>query len=212
MALSNYTELQAAVLDFMTRSDLTGNVADWITLAEARLNRELDPVETDQALTGVIDSRELDVSAYAIVEAMSLYRIDSSGNEDELTEKADFARRATSGVPRFWDYLPYTSKIILDCPLDAAYTFRLRYRQRFALSDGAPTNWLLANHPDVYLAASIVWGGGFVANYTQAAGFKAILDEAIPEVRSIIAQSKRGVLTLDPALTSMNRGYYDGVQ
>lgn len=212
MALDTFANLKTSILDWMARSDLTGNVAEWITLAEARLNRELQPVEVDQSLTGVVDSREIDVSAYSIVEAMSLFLVDTAGDEDELTEKADFERRATSGVPRFWDYRPHASagKIIFDCPLDTAYTFRLRYRQRFALSDSATTNWLLTNHPDVYLAASIVWGGGFTGDFTKAAGYKSVLDEALPEIRNIIAQSKRGVLTTDPALTNLRSSYYDG--
>ena len=41
MALSNYTELQASVADFLNRSDLTAVIPDFITLCEADLNRQL---------------------------------------------------------------------------------------------------------------------------------------------------------------------------
>lgn len=214
MALDTYSSLKTSVLDWMVRADLSGNAADWVTLGEARLNRELNPVETDQSLTGVSDSREIDVSAYAIVEALALYLIDSgTSDERELIQKDDFARSGTSGEPRFWDYLPHASagKIIFDCPLDAAYTFRLRYRQRFALSDSATTNWLLTNHPDVYLAATLVWGSGFVEKFQEAGGFKTLLDEAIPSIRSLIADSKRAVATVDPALSRIGRrSHYNG--
>lgn len=214
MALSNFSDLKTAILDWMVRADLSGNAADWVTLAEARLNRELNPVEVDQSLTGTSDSREIDVSAYSIVEALSLYLIDSAtSDERELTHKDDFARSGTADEPRFWDYLPHasTGKIIFDCPLDQAYSFRFRYRQRFALSDSATTNWLLTNHSDVYLAACLVWGSGFVEKFQEAGGWKTILDEGIPSVRNIIAQSKRAVASVDPALTKIGRKpYYDG--
>ena len=50
MAISTYAELQTAVTDWMARSDLSGNAADFITLGEARLNRKLPLRElTDQA-------------------------------------------------------------------------------------------------------------------------------------------------------------------
>jgi hypothetical protein len=216
MALNTYSALKAAVLNWMTRADLSAEPADWITLAEARLNRELNPVEVDQTLTGTLNSREIDVSAYSIVEALALYIVDSdTSDEAELTQKSDFARDSRSGEPVFWDYLPHASsgKIIFNCPLDAAYTFRFRYRQRFALSDVNTTNWLLTNHPDLYLSATLVWGSGFVEKFQEAGAFKSMLDESLASVKSIISQSKRAVLTVDPALRPKARdGSYDGTE
>jgi hypothetical protein len=213
MALSTYSELKTAVQDWMVRTDLSGNVADWITLAEARLNRELNPVETDQALTGVLDSREISVSAYSIVEPIGLFLVDTNGDERELVKKSSFPYSDTSNPPSYWEYDPDASagKIKFDCPLDSAYTFRFRYRQRFALSDSATTNWLLTNHPDVYLSASLVWGSGFVQKFQEAGAFKTMLDEGLVSVKHIIAQGSRAVLSVDPALTATAmRGTYDG--
>jgi hypothetical protein len=203
MALSTYAELTTAIQDWMVRTDLSGNVADWITLAEARLNRELNPVETDNTLTGVADSREISTSALSVVEPIALYLIDTAtSDETEITKKDDFARDATSGEPRYWRFVQHAStpKIIFDCPLDAAYTFRFVARVRFALSDSATTNWLLTNHSDLYLATSIFWGGMFTDEDAKAVKYKLVIDDALPSVRNIIAQSKRAVATVDPAL------------
>ena len=41
MALSTFTELKDAIADWLDRSDLTARIPDFITLAEARLNRDL---------------------------------------------------------------------------------------------------------------------------------------------------------------------------
>ena len=41
MALTNYTELQASIADFLNRSDLTSVIPDFITMAEADMNRTL---------------------------------------------------------------------------------------------------------------------------------------------------------------------------
>ena len=41
MALGNYTELQASIADFLNRSDLTLVIPDFITMAEADMNRTL---------------------------------------------------------------------------------------------------------------------------------------------------------------------------
>lgn len=213
MALDTYANLIAAVQNWMARSDLSGNVADWITLAESRLNRVLGAVEVDQALTGVVDSRTLDVSAYSVIAPIALYVADNAtSDEREVLQRASgsFEHVASSGAPRFWA-LDGTS-IDLDRPCGSAYTFRFRYRQRFALSNIVTTNWLLTNYPDIYLAATLMWGGGFTDNLNSAATFKAILEEGIPEVQHVIALSKRGVLTVDPALVTVpRRGTYQGI-
>ena len=205
MALATYDDLKASVSTWMARSDLSGNVADFIMLGEAHLNRELPAVETDATLTGVIDSRSIDITSLSLVSPIALFLVDANGDETELFPRSDgtFPYSGTPGEPRIWAL--DGSKIDFDCPLDAEYSFRLRYRQKFALSDSAPTNWLLTNHPDVYLAASIVWGGVFAQDSQIASIFEAVLNKGVPAVKSAIAQTKRAVLTVDPALQPRHR-------
>lgn len=204
MPISNYTQLQQAVGDWMARADVLGNAADFIALAEARLNRELNPVEVDAALVGSIGSRTIDISSLAMVEPIELF-VHVLGGEAKLLPRAigTFPYLDTTGTPALYGIDGQT--IAFDRPCDQAYPFRFRYKQKFALSDQAPTNWLLSEHPDVYLAASVMWGGVFVQDGGYAASFKTVLDETIPSIRSAIAQKKRGVLTVDPALQSTAR-------
>jgi len=208
MAISTYSELKTAIADYMARSDLTGNVADFITLAEARLNRLLKMVETDTTLTGIASSRRIDISSVSLVQPIALFVV-VEGDEVEVTRKTDgsFAYDDTNGQPSFWSI--DGTNIDFDCPLDQAYSFRFRYQGRFALSDAAPTNKLLTDHPDVYLAASIVWGSVYIKDVSQAAGFKSLLDEFIAETKNVLSQSKRGQLTVDPALVRAPYGHWE---
>lgn len=207
MPITNYTELKSAVTTWMTRGDVAGQAADCITLAEAALNRELNPVEVDATLAGVLDSRSIDISSLAMVDPIALFLADTGRNEVEITMKdqGTFPYRVSSAYPRFWSI--DGTNIDFDCPLGQAYPFRFRYRQRFALSDASPTNWLLTNHPDVYLAASIVWGGVFIQDDPTMARWASILNSALPSVRSTIAQSKRAIASVDTALMSRRRYY-----
>jgi hypothetical protein len=207
MALANYTDLKAAVANWMARSDVSGDAADFVTLAEARLNRELPAVETDATITGTINDRRIDITAQSCVEAKALFLAKTGYDERPLTKQEDgtFPYLTTSGEPDQWAI--DGTNIDFDRPLDQAYPFRFRFRQRFALSDGSPTNWLLTNHPDIYLAAVLVWGGVFIQNFAYASPFAQALEAGIPSVRSIIKKSQRGTLRVDPALTS--RGRYD---
>ena len=212
MALANYSDLKTAVGDWLARSDLSGNAADWITLAEAKLNRELNPVEEEATLTGTTSSRTIDVSSLSIVEPMALFITDTnSGDERELAKRDSFPYDSTVGEPTQWAYDATDAEINFDRPCDAAYSFRFQYRERFALSDSATTNWLLTNHPDVYLAASLVWGNLFQQKTELALPFVQVLERGIPEVRNIIAQQHRAVANIDPALLRVRmNSYYDG--
>jgi hypothetical protein len=208
MALANYSDLQASVADWLERSDMTAVIVDCITLAEARLNRELGPVETDASLTGVADSRELDISALSLVEPVRLWIADpSSTDEAELQQQSpsNLAYAETSGTPSQWSMNTLTS-LELDRPCDRAYSFRFRYRQRFALSDNATTNWLLTNHPDIYLAASLMWGAGYQESFANGAVWQGILDTNLPAVARQLAKQRKGTLRVDPALARIGSG------
>ncbi len=200
MTFATKADLKTQVLDFMARSELTGNVDDFITLAESRLNRELDAVETDTTLTGVVDSRRIDISALSIVEPIALLLAETGCDEVLLTPKPDgtFPYIDSSGRPRYWAI--DGTNIDFDRPLDGAYPFRLRYVQRFSLANDASTNWLLTNYPDVYLAAVVTWGFIFIKAKEDTSFYKAILDDALPSIKRVISRSKQSVLTVDPML------------
>ncbi len=210
MALSTYAELQASVLDWMKRASQSANAPDWITLAEARLNRELGPVETDASRTGTVDSRVISISALTIVQPIALWFTEAGGGDErplQMQSAGNMAYVETSGRPRMW-CVDSTTSIKLDRPCDTEYAFRFRFRERFALSDSSTTNWLLTNHPDIYLAASLMWGGGYNEDWPNGSVWKSVLDEAIPQVKHVIAQSKRGMLRTDPALNMRRRATY----
>lgn len=207
MALSTYSELQASVASWLERSDMTTVIVDCIALAEARLNRELGPVETDASLTGTVDSRSLDISALSLVEPIELW-VANPSNEDEREVQqqspSTMAYADTSGPPQQW-VMASTSALKLDRPCDQAYAFRFHYRQRFALSDSATTNWLLTNHPDIYLAASLMWGAGYQEAFPNGAMWKGVLDEQLPAVAHTLAKQRKGTLRVDPGLANIGR-------
>lgn len=210
--MADYNELKADVTNWMAREELSGDVAKFITLAEAHLNRELPAVETDATVTGVVGSRRIDITSQSMVSPIALFLVDPNNlGEIELTPKADgtFPYSDVSYRPSVWAI--DGDAIDFDCPLDQPYSFRFRFRQKFALSDSAPTNWLLTNHYDAYLAAVLMWGGVFTQDSQYASTFVSILDRVIPSVKSAIASKKRAVASVDPALSSIGRRpYYNG--
>jgi hypothetical protein len=71
----------------------------------------------------------------------------------------------------------------------------------FVLSADSDTNWLLDNYPDIYLAASIVWGGAYTKNTDEVSGWNSLLSEGVEELlwENARAESKE-TLSTDIAL------------
>ncbi len=200
MAISTYAELQTAITDWMARSDISASAEDFITLAEARLNRILEPVATTATLTGTISSASVDISSLDIVEPEALWASDGN-TESFVTPQAlgTFQTTDIEGQPSFWAI--EGSNIRFERPCDQAYSFRFIYTARLGLSDVVTTNEFLRKHPDMYLCASIYWGCVYIQDEAKAASARSMWDEFLAEVRSNEAQKKRAVLRPDTALS-----------
>lgn len=203
MTIASYSDLKTKAASWVRRAGLASFVAevpDHIALAEARLNAELGPLETNVSLTGSIGSRSIDISAYTIVEPIALWIAPTGDDEQRLQPQspANLSFLVTSARPKQWAY--DSDSIVFDCPLDTAYPFRFRHRGRFALSDSSTTNWLLESRPDIYLAATLMWGAGYLESWTNGQVWKQLLDEELPKVKHTLAKGRKGTLRVDAAL------------
>lgn len=208
MAITNYSELQTAITDYMARNDISGKATEFIALAEARLNRQIESISSTAVLNGVTGQNYIDITSLNIIEPLSMY-VDGIIHEFSITPKpqGSFPYFELPATPCNWaiETVADLTYIRFDRQLDVPYTFRFTYQGRFALSDAVPTNEFLTHFPDVYLAACIVWGCAYIKDVPSAANWKALLDEGIAEAKSTYAQSKRSVLTVDPMLRRRTR-------
>jgi hypothetical protein len=210
MAFTDKAALKTALASWMHRSSISTQADDVITLAQAGFNRTLPAVLTTQSLTGTADSNEISVSAYSVTEPISLFLAESGIDEVGLTPKryGTFEIRSSSSRPVYWAYRDDTDKLYFDCPLSGAYPFRFVFKQSFGLATDGATNWLLTNHPDVYLAGCIVWGSLFTDDDGKAGKWDSVLTNGMKEIKAQISRQNRGTLTVDPALAA-SRSYFN---
>lgn len=208
MAITTYDELKAAVLDWMARTDVTATTGDFVSLAEARLNRELGPITTDATLTGTAGSRRIDISSISMVQPLALHIV-VYGDEEPVNLRPDgsFPYLDDSGQPSY--AAVEGTNLDFNTLLDQDYSFRLTYQARLALSDAAPTNWLLEQHPDLYLAACITWGGLYVKDNQEAAKWRVLFDDSLASVKNIEAKKRRGILGTEVAGMVTRNVVYD---
>jgi len=205
MAIATYSDLQDRIREWMDREELTdAQVQDCIKLAEAKLNRELNAVETDASVQGTVDSRQISLSALRPQAVLAVWRLDGT-EELRLLPRAggSFEITTSPGVPLIWSW--EDTGISFDCPCDQDYFFRVRYIGKFALSDSATTNALLTNHPDIYLAACMMWGGLFVEDDSKIAKWGALLSNFIADHKKLVARQRRSEMTISPMFLGYRR-------
>lgn len=155
MALDTYANLKTAVADFLNKSGLAGidtKAAEFIALAEAQMNRELDVREMTGLQTVTISEETMSLPCdFAGVRS---FRIEGSPALPlEYVAPEAFDSAFGTGKPTRYTV---TDVITFDPVPDADYEARLRYRKRIpALGAALACNWLLRKHPDAYLYGAL---------------------------------------------------------
>lgn len=189
MAISNYSELKTAIAAWLHRSDLDDRLPEFIALAETRINGDVmgRAMDTRTNLTATASSRFVTLPT-DMLEMRRLTLLDEPyealeyKSPDQLTQ--DDAYQTDTGRPEFFTIVG--SQIELSPTPDSAYSLEILYRQRVpALSDAAPTNWLLTANPNVYLFASLLQGGVWTQDEARFPIWEAKYREAIAAVNTV---------------------------
>jgi hypothetical protein len=183
MALGTYSELQSAVGSWLARPGdptLSPFIPDFVRLAEARFGRDLRVRGMEQRATAEVDA------AYLALPERFLEMRNFQLNTDPVTrlelmspEQIDSLRVGSrSGRPRW--YCVLGTEIQLAPAPDGLYIAEMTYWQQLApLSLAAPSNWLLANAPDVYLYAALIEATAFIGNDERLPLWTAAYDRAV---------------------------------
>lgn len=193
MSITNYSELQAAITSWSARNDLT-NVADFISLSEAMFNRELRTRWQETSLTSV----SIASYAYAIpATAVAIKHLwpDAYPNKRIEQKTLDFViqsrGQSDTGIPRFIAWSGSNWQFDASGTISGVY-----YAKVPALSGSNTTNWLLTDHPDLYLVASLARAATWNKDFTSAAGYEQQARDLIVRLNesSTAAQASGGKL------------------
>lgn len=153
MALNNYANLKASVLNWSKRSDASTYIDDFIALAESQMiANAIEPLsvrDMEARATATLDSRFLELPSNFI--SMRRFKLVLSGSEPDVRFMAPEQMRVLTdaGQPRFFTI---TDKIELDRAPDSAYTVEMQYlRQLDPITSTNTTNAILTNYPQIYL-------------------------------------------------------------
>ena len=185
MAITTYAELQAAIADWLNRSDLTSAIPNFIALAEAEINRRLRTADMEARATVNVSDRCITLpprwrGARRIFTTVSgVTRELDILSPDQAVEFA--AKHSTAGSPLAIAVIGQSLEI-LPVP-DGTYTLEMLYYQGVTpLSNSATTNWLLTKHPDLYLYGSLMHSAPYLRDDPRAAMWATKFDNTIREI------------------------------
>ena len=199
--ISTYSELKTSIANWLHRTDLAAVIPDFITLAESRINRELALRinDVDLLLTVTPGSRFMPLPADYIA-PYALY-INTVTPRKKLVYKDMLdIKIGMQGWPDQWTI--NGANIEFDVSADSAHTFTFKYRKGFALSDSTPANWLLTNHPDIYLYGSLLEAAPYIIGDDRLGMFQNRYDLALVQIRSKENESN-SIATLGSEISDM---------
>ncbi len=178
MALDTYTDLKAAVADWLMRDDLTSRIPDFITLCESRSNLRLRTRDMQSIATLTISGDAFTLPTDFIEQRRVKSNVDPVSTLSPISaELAD--TYSTAGYPYYYVitgsslyvYPPNTSDITLD------YWAKIP-----ALSDSNADNWLLLKAPAVYLYGTLMESAPFLEDDARSAVWAQLYVAACDEL------------------------------
>ena len=189
MAVSTYAELKTAVADFLNRDDLTSAIPTFVSLAEASIARDLRHWRQEKRVTLSVDAALEDLPSDWL-STVSLRHSDGTEIEQVgLTEMASLHSVVRSGKPLY--YRVEAGQIEFYPAPDSAYDVDFVYFGRVAaLSDAAPTNWLLTNHPDILLYGSLLHSAPYLGDDARSAVWASLYASALASAQNESGQAR----------------------
>ena len=206
MAISTKAELHTAVANWLNRSDLTSRIPEFITLAEASLNRNLrtrqmlsrsTATSAAQYISLPTDFLEmLNIELTSTSPPRRLIYITSDRSDDYRQQIKD-----KKGVPIY--YTIEGDAIQLNPTPDTNKTVQINYYIKIpALSGLADSgyNWLLTSHPDIYLYATLMQASPYLMDPQSAVQWDGLLSRSMQELIASDDKSRYsgGTLTMKP--------------
>ena len=184
MAITNYTDLQSTIADYLARSDLTSQIPLFIQLAENRLRRDLRIRPMLKVVTTSTTASSASVALPSDFLEMRDLHIESSPIQTLIYQNpSNFYRNTKAatldiGAPK--NYTVMGSEFQFAPIPDTAYTLKMvYYASPSYLSSTNSSNIFLANCPDLLLYASLGEAEPYLMNDARVQTWATLYDRGV---------------------------------
>jgi hypothetical protein len=188
--ITDYTSLQAAIADYLGRSDLTTQIQTFINQGESRIYRNLRVADMEKTVTLTITSGTAAVPADYLA-MRELYLLDSNGLPYQPVERVtpfylhqQFNAQNNIGQPA---YFAREGTNFIFAPLQGDFTTAsgIYWARLPALSGANTTNWLTTKNPDLIMGAALLEAATYLADDAAVQYWTARYGQCVQDVQSV---------------------------
>lgn len=177
MAIGTYAELKTAIATWTVRSDLSSRMADIVVLTEADIRKDVRCQAMETYTTGTLSGETLAFpTGFVWAKRLKVGRYIY-----EYVTPAEYSDLDEIGSTRAAFTIIGQNIYILNGAADDDYSL-IYFKAFTALSAADDTNWLLTNHPDVYLYGGCAKVALVTKDDKALARFSALYQGAVARV------------------------------
>lgn len=185
MAITSYADLQTAVANFLARTDLTAQIPNFIQLAEARINRELETREQEKRSQATLTPQVEYIALPTDLREVREVKLNTSPLTilDYLSPTSLDTQYSSNGYSKPKGYSIVGKEMKLRPVPDSAYTMEIVYIGSVDTLSATSTPILFTRSPDVYLYGALTEAYVYLLDEQRAAQYDEKFTRAINEVR-----------------------------
>lgn len=198
MAIETYDDLQAAMASWLNRQDLVSVIPTFIALFEAEY--DMDPrarIQKSVVISTADLALELEPLPSDYIQMQNLRIPGSTNNYDGLDlltpNQVGWFREKYHVANEPLYYAIIGTQIQLVPAPDQQYTFEMQYFAKLpklkdesspGAGDGVSTNWLLSDHPSIYLYGALKHAEPWLKNDERIATWKSLYENAMEDLNT----------------------------
>ena len=173
MAIASYADLKTSIANFLARSDLTAQIPDFIQLAEARINRELETREQEKRSTATLVAGDEYISLPTDMREIREVKLNTSPlTVLEYASPSSLDKTYSSnGNGKPLGYSVVGKEIKLRPIPDSTYTAEIVYVGSVDAISAVSTPQLFLRSPDLYLYGALTEAYVYLLDEARAAQY-----------------------------------------
>jgi hypothetical protein len=170
LSITTYAEAQAAVKNWLHRSDLDTYIPDFFTFGEARIAREVKARQMEQRVTSITSTSSPYINLPEDLVALRLLWLSSSTRVklEYMPPDAFFERYTDDVTGKPVAYTVIGDEVRFGPSPDSEYTVELWYYKKLTALSSA-TNSLFTVNPDLYVYAALCASAPFLKDDNRIA-------------------------------------------
>lgn len=188
MPFTTYAELQTEIANWLNRGDLTSQIPEFISLAEAEIKRVLESqFVTAETISIVADDGDYTMPSNLIGD-YEMYIVtpeDYAGRLNPVSVGQLYDnRRENYNVTGRPQYFAIQNGTLFVSPVpDQSYSARLVHEGLAVLSDSNTSNYVLTNAPDLYLYGALSHASPYLKDDERVSLWQFRFDKAIKQLQ-----------------------------